>query len=149
MAEYSHEKKVKLAEYISTIRDRDNLLYIKKLIVDNNPSINITKNNNGYFTEFQNLTAATYEKLDAYVSKLKKKQRLDYDIEMSTERNATDSSNNAVVEQAVKTSNRSKYTNAEIQMLNKIKYNDALNKQQGGQEETRKIFKKKVFAASE
>lgn len=76
MTEFSYEKKVKLVERIAQIKDKNELINIKTLIKTYNPDICMTKNNNGYFAEFQNLNIITYNEIAKFIDKLDNKKKM-------------------------------------------------------------------------
>ena len=50
------------------IHNKDQLLKIKKIIFDENPSLSVVKNSTGILLYFQNLKTSTYYKLENYIS---------------------------------------------------------------------------------
>lgn len=69
---YSHEKKVKLANRISKIKKKSDLVKIFEIIYEDNQSL--TENKNGIFMYFNKLNNETYYKLDAYLKCINKKE---------------------------------------------------------------------------
>ena len=72
MSSYSYEKKKRLADKISKIKKKDDMVKILEIIYENNK--NITENQNGLFMLFHNLDDSTYHKLDAYLRSISKKR---------------------------------------------------------------------------
>ncbi len=65
---YSHDKKVKLANRISKVKKKSDLLKIFEIIYEDNQSL--TNNKNGIFMYFHKLNNETYYKLDAYLKQI-------------------------------------------------------------------------------
>jgi hypothetical protein len=68
---YTYEELVKLRNDLQKIKNKQYAKEIKSIITFNNPELPITKNENGLYMCFQNLTQETYNALQAYVKKLK------------------------------------------------------------------------------
>ena len=71
---YSYEKKKRLADKISKVKNEKDMLNMLEIIYEDNK--NITENQNGLFMMFHNLNDSTYYKLDAYLKSIAKKRRL-------------------------------------------------------------------------
>lgn len=123
LSKYSYEKIEKIAERIKNMTDskyRNDLKMIKKIIVKNNPDITMIKNNNGYFSpDFETLTHKTYEELTNYFSQMD-------NISKNNNKNFSQSHDDKNVSE-IKIEKKYKYTNSENHILNKIKYEKALN----------------------
>lgn len=85
---YSHDKKVKLANRISKIKKKRDLLKIFEIIYEDNQSL--TNNKNGIFMYFHKLNNDTYYKLDAYLKQINSKEN--YYTESATSPTMTDKS---------------------------------------------------------
>ena len=72
MSSYSYEKKKRLADKISKIKKKDDMVKVLEIIYEDNK--NITENQNGLFMLFHNLDDSTYHKLDAYLKSVSKKR---------------------------------------------------------------------------
>ena len=145
---YSIDQKKKLAENIqkitksaSTEKRKEYGKIVKKIITNNNPDLEFTKNRNGLMSEFHNLTLDTYNELTKFVSKIKKEQKKKLeseleDIELETE---------CMTDEPV---NRQKgLTNAEAQLLNKIKYRQQIGKDKNSSDDESSeidVFSKKA-----
>src|SRR3972149_7005518 len=84
---YNFEKKKKLADKISKIKDKEDLVQIFDIIYSDNQSV--TENNNNLFLYFHKLKDETYEKIDIYLKKLNKKKHYFTDS-LTSDDNLTD-----------------------------------------------------------
>ena len=69
---FTYEKKKKLAEKISKLKKKDDIVKIFEIIYEQDQSV--TENQNGLFMIFNNLNDATYHKIDLYMKSITKKQ---------------------------------------------------------------------------
>lgn len=69
---YSYEEKKKLANKISKIKKKGDLVKIFQIIYGENQSV--TENNNGFFMFFHKLSDPTYVKIDIFLKQLNKKR---------------------------------------------------------------------------
>jgi hypothetical protein len=135
--EYPYEKIEKLALRIRNMKDKKfkkDLIYIKNLIILNNPDISMIQNNNGYFApEFEKLSYGTYIELTKYFDKIDNKNS----IESESEKNMSDYYNYKKNENMFDKGGEKKlkYTNSENIILNKLKYEKALKQHQSECEE--------------
>ena len=127
---YSFTKKKKLAEKIMKIQNKDQLLKIKKIIFDENPSLSVVKNSTGILLYFQNLKTSTYYKLENYISNntLKKCIKKMNNIEsientIFSDLNVSSSENLSIVKQS-----EYKYSNKEKNIIKRKNYEETLNK---------------------
>lgn len=67
---YKFEDLEKLVDNISKIKNRSHLETIRDIIVQCNPSVQITENNNGLFLRFESLKTETYTKIISFLKKL-------------------------------------------------------------------------------
>lgn len=67
---YDSEKKKRLANRISKVKNKKHLVHIYEIISKNN--VNITENNNGMYMYFQDLSNSTYKELDIYLKSIRK-----------------------------------------------------------------------------
>ena len=121
------DEKLILSERIQNISDQKILYKILTLIKKNNKNIKITKNNNGYFLVFQNLTNNTYNKLVKIVDNYDKQQ---IPIILSSESNSyvnTLSKNNTYSKNNIY-SKKLKLTNIEHYLINRINYENEFKK---------------------
>jgi len=127
---YSLTKKKKLAEKIMKIQNKDQLLKIKKIIFDENPSLSVVKNSTGILLYFQNLKTSTYYKLENYISNntLKKCIKKMNNIEsientIFSDLNVSSSENISSIKQS-----EYKYSNKEKNIIKRKNYEETLNK---------------------
>ena len=132
MDSYSIEKKKKLAHAIEKITSAHELKQIKNIILKNNPELAITKNNNGYFMQFQNLSSGTYQELEKYIIKIEKirLKQIHSEILQSSENYEEDDQ-----DQDRKNTKKLRLTNTENHILNRAKYEKELKKNEGTDEE--------------
>jgi hypothetical protein len=71
--EYSHERKKKLVDKISKIRDKKDIVKIFKIIYADNKSI--SENNNGLFMLFHELKDTTYDEIENEIKKINKQKK--------------------------------------------------------------------------
>lgn len=69
--QYSHDKKQKLADRITTIHKKEYMIKIYEIIKEDN--IQISENNNGLFMFFHKLSDQTYYKIEQYLKQISKK----------------------------------------------------------------------------
>lgn len=69
---FTYEKKKKLAEKISKLKRKEDVVKIFEIIYEQDQSV--TENQNGLFMIFNNLNDATYHKIDLYLKSITKKQ---------------------------------------------------------------------------
>jgi hypothetical protein len=128
---YSDDKKKKLADKIHALpaKNKENLKKIKRIIFDNNPSLEFTKNKNGMFTDFLTLENNTYVELDKFITKLEnaRLRRLEEEVTNTDDLIAT-SENIFSDDVPIKNSKKLRMTNTEIQLLNRARYEKALEK---------------------
>lgn len=136
---YSIEKKKKLAQTIHKISDHAELKQIKNIILKNNPELSITKNSNGYFMQFQNLSTSTYIELEKYITKLEK-------VRLKQIHNEILQSSENIDEEGIlsdgyikdpKNTKKLRLTNTENHLLNRAKYEKELMKNEGTDDEIR------------
>lgn len=125
---FTFEKKKKLAGRIEKLNYKNNkeeLLSIKTIIIKHNPELDLTKNNNGYLLFFHNLAPNTYNDLSKFMDKYDKK-RLDTEASLA---NSEELSEGTTKEGNTKNmSKRFRLTNTESHILNRVKYENELKK---------------------
>jgi len=133
---FSFDKKKKLVNKIQQLTNKTNLIEIKNIILENNPNLVPTKNSNGYFLYFHNLTTDTYKKITDYLDNIEKlehekqMQQLDSEIRESSEllsENFSNEENNI--------SKKLKLTNVESHILNRMRYEKELKKNETNSDE--------------
>jgi len=134
--EYSIMKIKILAEKINSIRDEQILKKIKNIIVVNNPSIEMTKNSNGFFIRFQNLKPSTYVDIEKIINKLERKKikkLCKTEISPSSASSETSKTEDDLLKQT--SSKKYKLTNNEIHVINRAKYEKQLRKNEFNEED--------------
>jgi hypothetical protein len=120
--------KERLAEKISKITNKKDIISIFKIIYENNTSIisNITENNNGLHMFFHNLSDITYEKLHKKIKSINKKRKYFIDSDScNTDEYKPYSNDEFPSQKGIKP--KLKFSNKEKNILNKIKYNHIIN----------------------
>lgn len=120
--EYDYALKMDLHDHIEKIRSIWHLKKIKLIIEEHNPDLNILKNSNGYYLQFQNLTNETYILINEYLLNIESKIIKSPNIIL-------DSSEQNTSEQFEKNGlKKYKLTNTENHILNRVKYENELKK---------------------
>ncbi len=122
---YSHEKKKKLAERISKLKKKEDMVKILEIIYQDNKDI--TENQNGLFMFFHNLNNVTYCKIEAYLksSTIKKSSEVD---ETASEKEYTPYDTNEFPDQDT-LSPKLKYSNREKNIIKRQRYDIQLSDQ--------------------
>ena len=113
-----------LADGISKIKKKDNLIDIRDIVLNNNPNIAITENSNGIFFQFTDLNPNTYVQLEKYLEKSMEKNKKKNTDSISL----TDSLSNSISVTNGKTNN-------EFDKNHKLKYNN----------QEKSIIKRKIY----
>jgi hypothetical protein len=129
---YSIEKKKKLAERIQRLTVESDLKQIKNIIFTNNPSLDVTKNKNGYFMQFQNLSYETYVEIEKYINKADTRKLKEIESEILQSSEYVDEISD---EKGKKKSKKLRLTNTENHILNRVKYEKELEKNEGCEKE--------------
>jgi hypothetical protein len=121
----SIEQKKKLQQRIERMKsqkDRDNLKTLMNIIHENNPELSVTNNKNGIFIKFDNLAEKTYTDIINWLEQIDTNNKITSehsdDIKLTPENNIKNKKNTV--------SKKLKLTNAEMQVINKIKYHKIL-----------------------
>jgi hypothetical protein len=69
---YTHDKKVKLANKISKVKKKSDMIKIFEILYEDNQSLK--ENKNGIFMYFHKLNNKTYHKLDTYLKQINSKE---------------------------------------------------------------------------
>ena len=157
------ENKRKLADRIQKIVSKKDLIQIKNIIIENNPDLPFMKNGNGYFMQFQNLSHDTYMKLTDFLDSNEKHDENIKIKEMTTE--ILDSSELISDELTAITdtdetsecifSKKLRLTNTESHILNRVKYEKELKKNECNSNEDDTYFSydniktKEIFVQNE
>lgn len=121
--EYTFEKKKKLAEKISNMKNKLYLKRIKDIIYEENPEISVRKSNRGVLMYFQNFTPLTYYKLDKFIIKLEmdKVKRQTKSITDTSDKLILSSEEPLTVDYS-KTRTRLRYSNIEKKIIKRLEY---------------------------
>ena len=131
---FTFEQKRKLTERIHNLNVNTNkkeLQFIKNYITENNPELFVMKNGNGYFMQFQNLNYKTYEELTKFLDKLDKKKAKEIESEMLENSELLSEEITALTDNISERQHLSKklrLTNTESHILNRVKYENELKK---------------------
>jgi predicted transcriptional regulator len=134
---FPFEKKKKLADRIQKLSEKSELQQIKSLIAENNPDLPFMKNSNGYFLQFQNLSEPTYSAISKYLDKLDKKKLQDIESEMVDNSEILSDEINALTDEISERniSKKLRLTNTESHILNRVKYEKELKKNEANSDE--------------
>jgi hypothetical protein len=120
---YSYDEKKALANKITRIKKKEYLVEIFEIIHQDNKSI--SENDNGMFMIFNQLDNKTFDKLDKFFDKMKKKDTEDRDSEMSKSEYKPYSKSEFPDQE--KLSPKYKYTNKERNIIKRQRYDKILN----------------------
>lgn len=120
---YPSEKKKRLANKISRMRNKNNLKRIRKILFDENPQLDVSKNKTGQLMFFQNCTYETYVKLEKFVTLLEEK-KLSKSMKESDSIRQTLSSemDDTTVTDYTTSRTRLRYSNHEKKLIRRKKY---------------------------
>ena len=142
---YTVEQKKRLVGRINNIKKHDDLKKIKDIIISSEPSIDYTKNSNGFLFQFSSLRNNTYVNIEKFLNKIENKN-IDSDtptnntnntnstnLESSYRTEKTKSSDNSSETEMSKSNNKPiskklRLTNTENHILNRAKYEKELKK---------------------
>lgn len=149
---YTFEKKEKLfkrinklVEKFSSKNDTVQIKKIKTIIDQKNPSLETMTNNYGFFLNFEDLTDETYDELTKFVSKHEKKILKEKESEMfETSDNHTEEETVTDQYSEQNLSKKLRLTNTENHILNRVKYEEELRKNEECSKEGKTPEKKKT-----
>lgn len=120
---YPAEKKKRLASKISRMRNKNNLKCIRKILFDENPELDVSKNKTGQLMFFQNCTYETYIKLEKFITLLEEK-KLSKSMKESDSIRQTLSSemDDTTVTDYTTSRTRLRYSNHEKKLIRRKKY---------------------------
>lgn len=137
---YPFDKKKKLLEKINKLSSRADFEQVSKIIAENNPELGSMKNANGMFMRFDTMTTKTYLELTSFLDKVdkrKQKQMVNtiressdvFSQEEDDDKNFTLSgTRDSHVTSEKNISKKLRLTNAESHILNRVKYENELKK---------------------
>ena len=127
--DYSFERKKKLADKISDMRDKNILRKIKDIILTENPDIGVKKTSNGLFMYFQNYTEETYHKIEKLLHKIEREK-----LERQTRSIAETSEQLLQSSEAIDdtmdynvTRSRLRYSNKEARLIRRSQYEQVVH----------------------
>lgn len=126
---YPFEKKQKLADKISVMRDKPTLRKIRDIIKMENPEATSRKDSNGYLMYFQSYTAITYIKIERLLNKIEQDK-----LEQQT-RSITEMSDNMMMSSDDPNTDytlsrtRLRYSNREKRLIKRQQYEDVIHEQ--------------------
>jgi len=128
-ATYSYEKKKRLAERISKVKRKEDMVKIFEIIYQDNK--NITENQNGLFMFFHKLNDSTYHKIDLFLRSTTKKKTSDEnnttsDCKSESAKGYTSYVKNDFPDQE-SLNPKLKYSNREKNLIKRQRYDDHLN----------------------
>jgi len=126
---YPFEKKQKLADKISVMRDKPTLRKIRDIIKMENPEATSRKDSNGYLMYFQNYTDITYIKIERLLNKIEK-DKLEQQARSITEMsdNMMLSSDDPNTDYTLSRT-RLRYSNREKRLIKRQQYEDVIHEQ--------------------
>lgn len=141
---YTFEKKKKLIDRIKKITLKSDLIKIKKIVTENNPDLDCMKNGNGYFMEFDNLSSKTYLEITKFLDKTEKKKLKELETEIMETSVITSDEKSEGRSEKKTVSKKLRLTNTETHILNRIKYENELkkNEEEASEEQVQKNNKK-------
>jgi len=71
---YDNAKKRKLVDKIHSLKDKEDLKSVRRIIKGNNPNIEFITNSNGSLLVFNNLSPKTYMFLDKFLHNIEKQK---------------------------------------------------------------------------
>lgn len=124
---YTFEKKKKLLDRINKLSSRTDFEQIKKIILNKNPELDSMKNQNGLFLQFNYLSNDSYVELASYLDKTDKLKlkKLKEEI-MNTSEMMSDE--DTFVNSDKNISKKLRLTNTESHIINRVKYEKELKK---------------------
>ena len=147
MSSYSYEKKKRLADKISKIKKKEDMVKILEIIYDDNK--NITENQNGTFMLFHNLDDSTYNKLEAYLKTLSKKRNTN---SVTSDSISEKKEYKSYVEDELEQSSinlNMKYSNKEKNLIKRSRYDNLINSENTSDSVIYKKFDVNVLSDSE
>lgn len=127
-ATYSYEKKKRLAERISKVKRKEDMVKIFEIIYQDNK--NITENQNGLFMFFHKLNDSTYHKIDLFLRSTTKKKTSDDNTTSECKSESTKGYTSYVKNDFPDQESlnpKLKYSNREKNLIKRQRYDDHLN----------------------
>lgn len=123
---YSYKKKQKLANIISKLKKKEDMINIMNIISED--KVNITENQNGLFLLFDKLNDDTYRKIEVYLESIQKKPITSSDCSSANGSMSTDKKNYTpnFNDDGVNGQNI-RYTSKERNIIKREKYENIVN----------------------
>lgn len=137
---YTFDRKKKLSERIQKLATKKEIQAVKNIIVEKNPDLEFMKNSNGHFVQFQNLSNDTYIDITKYLDKNDKRKQKDIDADMEKSVNALTDDINLTDTSQRNSSKKMRLTNTENHILNRLKYEQELKKNETNSDENVAYF---------
>lgn len=127
---FTFEEKKKLADKIQKLTNLSDYKAVHDIIIKYNPDLPITKNKNGYFMHFQSLEQKTYSSLIKLMQKIdsRKIKEIESEICIQSENLSEDAQGKTI-------SKKLRLTNTENHILNRVKYENELKKNDNSYDE--------------
>lgn len=145
MSSYSYEKKKRLADKISKIKKKEDMVKVLEIIYEDNK--NITENQNGLFMLFHNLDDATYIKLEAYLKTLSKRKNINSVTSESISEKKEFKS--YVQDDLIQDGINMKYSNKERNLIKRSRYDSIKNSENTSDTVVYKKFDVNIVSDSE
>lgn len=146
---FTIDDKKKILNRINKLKSRTDHNEIKNIISKNNVETNSMTNTNGIFYQFNNLSTKTYTELLSFLDKLDKIQlkKLQDEILESSDAISDDTTQagNTDKDKEKNISKKLRYTNTESNIINRIKYENELKKNENMTEEGTQIYNPNVM----
>jgi hypothetical protein len=117
---YGYDKKKKLADRISKLKNKEDMVKIVEIIKKDN--VNITENANGVFMFFNKLDNNTYYKIEAYLKSCRISNN-----STNTFSDINTSEKSCTEENIQEDESVIKYSNREKNLIKRKRYNDLIN----------------------
>ena len=122
---YNYEKKKRLAEKISRIKKKKDLIKIFEIIYEENKQI--SENNNGIFMFFHNLSEKAYQNVEQYLKNMKKRR-----TEARTESDLSEKTNTVCspkddMTELENLSPKLRYSNREKNIIKRLRYDETIS----------------------
>jgi len=123
--EYPYEKKKRLANKISKLKKKEDMIKILEIIYDDNKQ-NVSENQNGIFMLFHKLNITTYQKINSYLKSINKNNS-NCNTTCSDQCITSDSSNIYSTNDSFdhdKLNHKIRYSNKEKNIIKRQRYDD-------------------------
>lgn len=122
---YSSDKKKRLADKISKLKKKEDMVKILEIIYEDNK--NITENQNGLFMFFHKLNEQTYYKIEQYIKKINKRHMSEDRSDALSDKKEYKSYSADDFPEQEKLNPKLKYSNKEKNIIKRQRYDEHLN----------------------